>query len=401
MRILFCNYEYPPLGGGGGVINALIAQEMAKHHEVTVLTSQGLGLPRENIESGVRVVRAPVFFRKQESVATLRSMLAYIPMGIRAGHELIKANHYDVINTYFVLPTGPVGNALSNSGGIPNVLTLLGGDIYDPSKFLSPHRHPVLRAAVRHLLRKADIVVGDSNDTIEKMQRYHSPETKGVWIPLGIQRPKVEPASRKRYGFEEDEVLLVTVGRLVPRKGIDQLISMMESFKGQRVHLLVIGAGPEENSLRQEALKRQLDSQVHFMGYVEENEKFRILKMSDLYVSTSQHEGFGLVFLEGMACGLPVVCYDHGGHTDFLRDQETGYIVRLNDLELFKARCQLLIENSDLRKAIGEKNKRHVEEFYIDKCALRYESIFREAVAIHANKHSVGQRVWSMQKRAA
>ena len=65
MRILFCNYEYPPLGGGGGVINALLAEELATRHEVTVLTSRGMGLPAESVVNGVRIVRAPVFFRQK------------------------------------------------------------------------------------------------------------------------------------------------------------------------------------------------------------------------------------------------------------------------------------------------------------------------------------------------
>ena len=108
MRILFCNYEYPPLGGGGGVINALLAEELATRHEVTVLTSLGLGLPPESIVNGVRIVRVPVFFRSQQAAANVPSMLAYLPMGIAAGRRLIRASQYDVINTHFVLPTGPV-----------------------------------------------------------------------------------------------------------------------------------------------------------------------------------------------------------------------------------------------------------------------------------------------------
>jgi glycosyltransferase involved in cell wall biosynthesis len=389
MRILFCNYEYPPLGGGGGVINALIAQEMAKHHEVTVLTSQGLGLPKESIENGVKVVRTPVFFRKQEAVANPFSMLAFIPMGIKTGYELIKANQFDVINTHFVLPTGPVGDSLASFAKIPNVLSLHGGDLYDPSKSLSPHRHQIFRTWIRWLLRRADVVVGQSRNTLENMRHFYTPEIGGCRIPLAIQRPPVSnAASRESYGIAEDEVLLVTVGRLVARKNVSQLILMMEKMRNERVRLLIMGSGPQEKLLKEEVAERQLEDKILFLGFVDEAEKFRILRMCDVYVSTSQHEGFGLVFLEGMACGLPVVCYDHGGQTDFLRDQESGYIIRLNNVELFKERCQLLVNDATLRKTIGEANKRRVEEFYIDKCALKYESIFKEAMAIYASKRS-------------
>jgi glycosyltransferase involved in cell wall biosynthesis len=120
------------------------------------------------------------------------------------------------------------------------------------------------------------------------------------------------------------------------------------------------------------------------MGHVDEAEKFHLLQMSDLYVSSSQHEGFGLVFLEAMACGLPIVCYDHGGQTDFLRDGDSGYVIKLNDFEAFEQSCQVLIEHPALRKSIGENNRQLVEEFYIDRCALRHEDIFREVSAMRA-----------------
>ena len=97
MKILFCNYEYPPLGGGGGVINAQIAIELAKRHDVTVLTSQGLDLPKEEVIDGVRIIRVPVFFRQFQAAANFASMLAYLPNGIKAGRALLskeKIRHY-------------------------------------------------------------------------------------------------------------------------------------------------------------------------------------------------------------------------------------------------------------------------------------------------------------------
>jgi glycosyltransferase involved in cell wall biosynthesis len=108
------------------------------------------------------------------------------------------------------------------------------------------------------------------------------------------------------------------------------------------------------------------------------------LRICDIYASTTQHEGFGLVFLEAMACGLPVVCYDNGGQMDFLRDQASGFMVPLNDLSLFQKRCELLIDKPDLRKKLGAHNKRRVGEFYIDQCALKYVGVFNQLVEAKA-----------------
>src|SRR5688572_11800365 len=102
MRILFCNYEYPPLGGGGGVVMAAMARELARRHEVTVLTSRAGGLAAESLDGGVKVVRVPVFFRKHLAVANMPSMAAYLPMGLWRGLKLGRGNAFDIINTHFV-----------------------------------------------------------------------------------------------------------------------------------------------------------------------------------------------------------------------------------------------------------------------------------------------------------
>ena len=395
MRILFCNYEYPPLGGGGGMVNAFLAQELAKRHQVTVLTSRARGFAGESVENGVKVVRVPVLFRTQQAVGNLPSMLAFVGMGIFEGRKLLQKDRYEVINTHFVLPSGPVGDALSHFGRIPNVLTVHGGDLYDPSKRMSPHRHSVLRMWARRLLQRADMVIGQSTNTLANIRRFYAPEIEGIRVPLGIPKPTLGPASRQEYGFAEDELLLVTVGRLVTRKAISQLIGMMGLLGRHRTRLLIVGTGPQEHVLKAECNRKQLGHHVHFMGHVDEAEKFRLLQISDLYVSTSQHEGFGIVFLEAMICGLPIICYDNGGQTDFLRDGETGYLVPLNNVDLFKSRCELLMANPELRKIMRDNNRRLVKDFYIEKCASTYENAFRQVLGSRTRlmRAPVGQNV--------
>ncbi|HED12989.1 MAG TPA: glycosyltransferase family 1 protein [Gammaproteobacteria bacterium] len=381
MRILFCNYEYPPLGGGGGVINKQIAEELAKKHEVDVLTSQGLGLPRHSVENGVSVYRVPVFFRSRQAAANIPSMLAYLPSGYRTGRRLMRDHIYDVINTHFVVPTGPLGNWLSQKYAIPNVLSVHGGDLYDPSKWTSPHRHSFLRSAVRRLLCKADAVVGQSRNTLKNVYDYYDKDLECECVPLGILRPDGQiRASRSDYGISETDCILVTVGRLVSRKAVDQLIRILGEISNTSVQLMVIGSGPQEDSLRKIAQELGVSKRVHFLGQVDEQTKFEVLRMADVYVSTSQHEGFGIVYLEAMASELPVICYDYGGQTDFLTSDVNGYVVKLNDTGAFQQSCERLIEDSELRKKFTDRNLKEVEGFYIDRCADRYLQLFEQVI---------------------
>ena len=381
MKILFCNYEYPPLGGGGGVVNAQIAIELSNRHDVTILTSQGFGLPKEEIVDGVRVIRVPVFFRQLQAAANFASMLAYLLKGKKAGKVLLSNEKFDIINTHFVLPTGPVGDYLASYANIPNVLSVHGGDLYDPSKWMSPHRHFLLRAWVKVLLKKANVVVGQSQNTIQNVKDHYLPEMNPMIIPLGIPRPPKVQASRQTFGFNDNEILLVSVGRLVARKAVDQLIHLIKKLGREDVKLIIIGSGPQEKNLRNLAKQLSVQDKIRFMGFIEEDEKNRLLNIADLYVSTSQHEGFGLVYLEAMATKNPVVCYDYGGQTDFLEHNKTGCLVKLNDEDAFLKQVKTLIKNPQLRTEMSQYCLEKVEEYYIDNCAKKYEKLFEELIS--------------------
>lgn len=396
MKILFCNYEYPPLGGGGGVVMAALAKHLARRHEVTVLTSRAGELPPLADEDGVRVVRVPVFFRKELAVANFPSMFAYLPSGFARGLSLGRRSAFDVINTHFVVPTGPLGHALARTHRIPNVLSVHGGDLFDPSKASSPHRHAPMRAAVRWLLRRADAVVGQSQDTVRHVRSIYGVARPTSLIPLGIERPPhTEPARRAEFGLPENAFVLVTIGRLVARKATTQLIDILAATRIENAHLLVIGSGPDASAITARAAALGLADRVHLLGQVSDAQKYTALQVADVFASTSQHEGFGLVFLEAMAQGLPIVCYDRGGQTDFLATGETGHVVPLNDQERFKDALLTLHADQDARRTCGACNRERVEQFFIDSCAARYEQIFEDVVARNLHAASVRKAVSS------
>jgi glycosyltransferase involved in cell wall biosynthesis len=381
LRILFCNYEYPPLGGGGGVVMAALARELARRHEVTVLTSRACGLAASESDHGVRVIRVPVFFRRELAVANFPSMLAYLPMATARGLFLAKRGAFDVVNTHFAVPTGPAGQVLAAYYGVPNVLSIHGGDLYDPSKKLSPHRHALLRFAVRRMLLAADAVVGQSRNTVGHVEEIYGVTRPVKLIPLGIERPPVvAPVPREEFGLPQGAFVVVTVGRLVARKSTVQLVKALGASNCAAAHLLIVGDGPDAPEIRRAAAELGIADRVHMLGQVSDAQKYRALAAADVFASTSQHEGFGLVFLEAMAFGLPVLCYDHGGQTDFLTTGKTGHVLHLNDFEAFTRAIVDMHDNSQRRLEMGRYNRMAVEEFFIDRCGERYEALFRETI---------------------
>jgi glycosyltransferase involved in cell wall biosynthesis len=380
LRILFCNYEYPPLGGGGGVVMAAMARSLAERHDVTVLTSQAAGLPSKAMDANVKVVRVPVFFRRHLAVANMPSMAAYLPMGLLRGLKLGRERRFDVINTHFAVPTGPLGDWLSRRLGVPNVLSVHGGDLYDPSKKSSPHRHALLRRAVARLLRSADSVVAQSRDTARNVEQIYGVDRKVDLIPLGIDRPPQNiRAQRSDFGLPEDAFVLVTAGRIVARKASTQLIETLAALPD--VFLLVIGDGPEAAAVKQRASELGVENRLRMLGYVSDEVKYGAYSVSDVFVSTAQHEGFGLVFLEAMSFGLPVVCYNRGGQTDFLSTPTTGDVIQLNDLRAFTDAVRALRDSPERCAAVGRHNLAKVEDFFIERCASRYEELFAATLA--------------------
>jgi glycosyltransferase involved in cell wall biosynthesis len=352
-----------------------------------VLTSRMDGLSAESIERGVRIVRVPVFFRRDLAVANFPSMFAYLPTGFARGLQLARGGAFDVVNTHFVVPTGPLGHALAKWHRLPNVLSVHGGDLFDPSKRSSPHLHAPLRASVRSLLRSADAVIGQSRDTVRHVTDLYGVQRDVGLIPLGIERPpSIAGASRSELGIPEDAFVLVTIGRLVARKATTQLIDVFAASALPDAHLLIVGDGPDREAIEQRARERGVSQRVHLLGQVGDDEKYAALSCADAFVSTSQHEGFGLVFLEAMAFGLPVLCYDRGGQVDFLKSDETGFVVRLNDEADFVRALRQLHDDREARVRFGKHNLELVENFFIDTCARRYEEVFETAIARSAQR---------------
>jgi glycosyltransferase involved in cell wall biosynthesis len=378
MRILALNYEYPPMGGGGGVVFQQIVRCLSERHDIVVVTSAFGDLPLHERTGRLEVIRVPVLGRKKLSTASLVSMLSYFPSSLLRGRRLLRDRSFDLVNSHFAIPTAPSGQMLAKRLGLPHVLSVHGGDLYDPSKKLSPHRVPGLKQLVRRLLLEADRVVAQSTNTAENARRIYRVERAIEIIPLGIDPPPLEAVDRGALQIHEEQIVIVTVGRLIARKALDDLLQVVAAVDDQRLLLVVIGEGPKRSELEELARRLGIADRVHLVGRVDEQEKWRYLAAADLYASTSLHEGFGIVFLEAFYCGLPVIAYDCGGQTDFVEDGTCGALVTLGNREEFVRAVRFFVDHPDARRRCGAHNKEIVQDYYIERCARSYERLFEE-----------------------
>lgn len=376
MKILIVNFEYPPLGGGGGVATKQIAEELSKRHTVTVLTTGFIGLPRHEMDGGVEIVRVPVLGRTSKPTATLLSMLTFVPTACWFGYWLCRQKRFDVINAQFVIPSGIPAALLSWMFRIPFVVSFIGGDIYDPSKGISPHRHPVLRFLIRLITRQAVACTAISEDTRRRALELHGITKEIVVTHLGLVPATVASATRQALGVPVG-IICISVGRLIPRKAYEVLLSAWRNVHD--AHLLIIGDGPLREKLEKLILEYGLQGRVKLMGFVSDEVKQQLLRVSDMYVSAAEHEGFGIVFLEAMDAGLPIVAVNEGGQTDFLFEGKQALLVGVHDADGLAVAVNRLVADKGLRASMAITCRETVTHFYLDETTKRFEAVLLAA----------------------
>jgi len=378
MRILLINYEYPPLGGGGGIAMMEIAQELARRHEVHVFTSgiKGLSAIEKHQALNLTIHRVQVLGRSDRATASFSSMAAFLPAGVRRGNQLMASHAFDVINTWFAIPSGITGAAIAEKHRVPHLLTIIGGDIYDPLKWYSPHRFFPAGMAVKRVLRQASARVAISTDIAARARRYFGFRRPIEVIPLGIAEPRYSRCSRAELGLDDTRKYVVAVGRLVRRKDYPTLLRAVRDLPRDDTDLILLSDGPERDNLRALAGQLGIGDRVHLKGFVADELKYQILANSDLFALVSLHEGFGVVYLEAMHCGLPVIAADQGGQINLLSDGETGRLVPIGDAPAITRSLAELLGDEALAKRIGAHNRQRFQDFSISRLAQKYESAF-------------------------
>lgn len=377
MRILMVNYEYPPLGGGGGIAHQDVAEALAERHEISMLTTQYHGLPTKERRRGISITRVPVWGRTSLPTASIRSMVTFAPAALAVGLRLARAFRPDVIHAFFAVPSGLPAVLLGRLTGTPVMLTLVGADIFDPNPTagIATHRNPVLRAVVSRVIRAADRRTAISHDTKARAIEYHGAPSDIEVVPLGLVKPARDPVRRLPRTSEGGVFRLVAIGRLIPRKAYHDLLEALALLHRSNVHLDLIGDGPLGPSLKEAAERLGIAHLVTFHGSADEAVKWRLLEEADCFVSASLYEGFGIVFLEAMYAGLPMVATDQGGHTDFLSVGENALLVPPRKPAQLAAAIKLLLQEDALRARMGEANARKVQTLTISSTAARYEEL--------------------------
>ncbi|MBU1665710.1 MAG: glycosyltransferase [Gammaproteobacteria bacterium] len=296
----------------------------------------------------------------------------------------LKRRGYNVIDAHFTYPDGYAATLLGRWLNLPTSITLRGTEV--------PHsRNPALRARVAKALAGATRVFSVSDSLRQLAIRLGMPAAKSRVIGNGIDLERFSPvprdAARRRFGLPDDARVLVSVGALVERKGFHRVIECLpELLVGEpKLHYLIVGgANPEGDmlpELRAQVAAAGLEARVHFLGALPPEELKWPLSAADVFVLATRNEGWANVFLEAMACGLPVVATDVGGNREVVCRADLGTIVPFGDRAALTAALRDALRRAWPRQAILD----YAAENAWD---TRVRVLLEEFAALRAGAHS-------------
>ena len=340
MRILHIYKDYHPvLGGIENHLRWLAEAQAARGHEVSVLVTNPAGMEtivRE--ENGVRVIRAA-------RLATVASTPLSLSMPLILRHE-----EPDIVHLQFPYPVGETSQWLMRRGRA--TIISYQSDVVRQAAILRFY-NPILK----RVLRQADRILASSPNYIRSSSWLRPLADKCTVVPLGVDvarfdkpRPQQVQIIRQRYPGP----LLLFVGRLRYYKGLDYLLHAMQQVEAT---LLLVGTGPEAARLRVLSEELGVAERVHFLGDVSDEMLPAYYQAADLFVLPSSHrsEAFGIVLLEAMAAGTPLISTELGTGTSWVnQDGVTGLVTRPRDAQALAIAINRLLKDDAMRAEMGK-----------------------------------------------
>lgn len=364
MKHLLVTNDFPPKVGG---IQSLLWEWWRRlpPDSFAVLTSPFEGAADFDAEQPFHIER------------TREKVLLPHPWMMRRVNEMARRVGADLVVLDPAVPLGIIGPSLER----PYDVVLHGAEVTVPGRL------PGSRQVLAHVLRNARHVIAAGGYPAAEAERAAGRSLPMTVVPPGVdaQRFRVltddeRSSARRQFGFDDDTELVVGISRLVPRKGFDTAIRAVARLASSRPRLRLAIAGAGRDRERLEALAAELHAPVTFLGRVPHDDLPRLYACADVYVMLCRNrwggleqEGFGIVFVEAAACGVPQLAGSSGGAAEAVSDGETGFVMSDPlDIDAVSQRLTQLLDDPALRRRMGAASRLRAEtDFSYDVLAAR------------------------------
>jgi D-inositol-3-phosphate glycosyltransferase len=405
-RVAMLSYHTCPLAtlggkdtGGMNVYVRDLTLELGRQgiHVDVFTRSQDEHVPHvlHDLGFGNRVVHVPA---GPEQPLPKKQLAEYIPQfveGVKA-FAAEKGIHYDLIHSHYWM-SGLAAEMLSDAWGVPivHMFHTLGEMKNRVATSEAEKEGPYRLNGERRVLARADRVIAATLAEQAQLQWLYKADTRKITIiPPGVDvchfYPIPADEARDFIGIPRDDLMILFVGRIEPLKGVDTLIRAMSCLRVQEMekpaYLVIIGgdpnASPEEMTAEMARLQQlckdlSMDRMVVFLGKRDQDTLPYYYSAAEVLVMPSHYESFGMVALEAMACGTPVIASQVGGLAYLVQDGVTGFHVPDGDHEALCEKLTQLIGDHDLRQRMGKQASDYACEYVWENIAGKILNVYQ------------------------
>ncbi len=379
MKILVLNYEYPPLGGGAGVITKHIAEELAAlGHEITVVTTWFKGLKQVEDNGGLKIFRL-----KSKRKFTYRSGVFEMRSWMRHSKSFLTQycidNSFDLCFANFALPGGEVALYLKKRFDIPYTIISHGHDIpwfFGKEMFWY---HFATYFWIKTICKNSFINFMLSQDMKDNIDRFlgEKNEGKNVIISNGCDTGIFKPDHSKKSTLFK----IIFVGRLVNQKDPFTFLKALKLLSDHNIPFVanIIGDGVLRKEMEKYVAENSLHDKINFMGWLAKDKILKEYQSSHVFVQSSLYEAMSVAIMEALACGNYAISTHSGLSPTLITPGENGELFSTNNPDDLAEKLTSYYdfkfkENFKIKDSLIEKI--HLE-YNWKKIALKYEQLFR------------------------
>ena len=352
--------QFPPHVGGVGVHIHTLSKELVKQgHEVYVIT-----YPHKNIEDidGIHVIGT-----KGLNIPGVRGLM-FKKNAKKALEKLLQKEDIDIIHGHYLFPAGAAAVEVGNNHGIKTYVTAHGSDMFEVYK-----KQPLMRSTIKKVLKKADCVFAVSNalrhEIIATGVDGISSKTRLSMNSVDID--KFSPDENNSFKEElklTDKPIVLFVGNIIKRKNVESLIEA-KKIANSDYYLVIVGNGPLFDKLNKK-VKDENIRDVIFTGSRDDVEN--IIPSCDVLVLPSYSESFGLVLIEALACGKPIIGSNVGGITEIITN-DVGLFVNPNKVSSIASAIDKVINDEEFRLGLSSNARDRAMKF--SKVDIPYDEV--------------------------
>ena len=380
MRILFFNYEYPPLGGGAANATLCILKEFSKISDLKVdliTSSVSEKYYTEKIGENITVHKIPIGKNSANlHFQSQKDLIVYSWKALFFANKLMKENKYDLTHSFFTVPCGALSFWFKITKKIPYIISLRGSDVPGYSERFKV-AYAILKPLIRLIWKKSGAVISNSQGLKELALKTDKSQKIDI-IFNGVDINEFHPDESLR----SKDKFIITIGatRITARKGINYLIEALSILvpRYPDIFLHILGDGNEKDNLIALAQKINLGDHIQFLGRIPREKTMPYYQEASLFVLPSLNEGMSNAMLEALASGLPILATETGGTEELVKNGENGYIVKMKDAEDLAQKIEIILKDEELRDRMGLASRQKAQEMSWENVAQKYYDLYRQ-----------------------